>query len=405
MKRIFSLLLVVVMLVSCADSSSVPQGEKVKIDSIQTTSEEFAKQLESVSNITAAEDMQVVLPSAERLYEFYEHSPAKEMPETFEQKFKALFAQLFPKTRFDGKLMYYQATDGSIKQYSFDDKDSRQAYTAWYDDEKGSEPERAFLLVQPPGISSGLVNFNKGEFCRQYLAAAGLNERPRLELYTPDRNIGENGEYVPMLEGKKVSENDKIKLSDAELALSRAQENYENYISTLSIYKGKPFGVKVISAEAYRLPNRDFSCLKFELARCYEGVCFDRGSTVPSGYSPSLFQGTMIKSTEADSFYGSSLDMQITDKTEFDEVITLAQAAKIIGSELTTEVTFSAQKAELVYCAGVPEKYEWENDRHKVAPAWKLTLYNANDNYYYYCYVDAKDGGNFRYAAKEKAEK
>lgn len=405
MKRIFSLLLAAIMLTSCANSSSVPQGEKVKIDSIQTTSEEFAKQLESVNNITAAEDMQVVLPSAERLYEFYEQSPAKEMPDTFEQKFKALFAQLFPKTRFDEKLMYFQATDGTIKPYSFDDEQSRQAYTAWYDDEKGSDPERAFLLVQPPGISSGLVNFNKGEFCRQYLAAAGSNERPRLELYAPNRNIGENGEYVPMLLGEKVSPSDTVKLSDAELTLSQAQENYEKYIISLCIYNGKPFGVKVTSAQAYRLPNSQVSCLMFELARCYEGVCFDSGSTVPSGYSPSLFQGTMIKSTEADSFYGSSLDMQITDKTEFDEVITLAQAAKIIGSELTTEVTFSAQKAELVYCAGAPEKYEWENDRHKVAPAWKLTLFNANDNHYYYCYVDAKDGGNFRYAAKEKTDK
>lgn len=38
-----------------------------------------------------------------------------------------------------------------------------------------------------------------------------------------------------------------------------------------------------------------------------------------------------------------------------------------------------------------------ENQSSKIEPSWRLTLYNPKDQLAYVCYVDAIDGGNFRY--------
>jgi len=72
-----------------------------------------------------------------------------------------------------------------------------------------------------------------------------------------------------------------------------------------------------------------------------------------------------------------------------------------ISESLTESVIFDVKTIELVYV----RKYVTDENGHinidtyenRITPAWRITAINTNDSLTYMCYVDAADGGNFRY--------
>ena len=65
-------------------------------------------------------------------------------------------------------------------------------------------------------------------------------------------------------------------------------------------------------------------------------------------------------------------------------------------------MTFEVRAAELVYAQKPIKTKDGYIDTNgypmNVLPVWKLTLYNPNDMYTYYCYLTA-DGEDFSYCA------
>lgn len=83
------------------------------------------------------------------------------------------------------------------------------------------------------------------------------------------------------------------------------------------------------------------------------------------------------------------------------EIFSLESVIRYISKKMTKHVTFTVRKIELVYSQKDKKTKEGyvdiENRSARMKPAWKLTLENDNDELSYICYIDAVDGGNFRY--------
>lgn len=412
MKRLFTFILCAVLLTGCTASSSKPQStDRIGVEKLSQSGDDLLSALDSIKNLEASDIMQITAPQAEKLYEFTFTSVKEDEPKAAIEHFKSLFSELFGDAAFDGKMLKCVAsTDSGAEVISVSDNMADilsgriKTNMFFYDDTQSSAQKRAFLLAQS-GISSGLLNFSRGEFCTEYLRCTNSQQRPSLELFAPDMNVGERGEYVPMMQSEAVKSSDTVRLIDKEVTVSQAAQAFEKSIEGLSIYKNAAFGIKCLNARKYTLPASQVCCLQFDIRLTYKGTQLDDCPVTPDGYDFFWGSGYMIRSSGADHVYTAGLEFEISDEKPIDSIISLGEAARIISAQLTDQVVFKVESAELVYSQRSPKQQNWGEDSRATAPAWKLTLFNANDNHYYYCYVDAKDGGNFRYAAKEKTDK
>ena len=110
----------------------------------------------------------------------------------------------------------------------------------------------------------------------------------------------------------------------------------------------------------------------------------------------------MIKKGEVESFQDCTPNVIIENAKGYNSIVSFESAVKRISGELTGEVTFEVRAAELVYAQKPIKTKDGYIDTNgypmNVLPVWKLTLYNPNDMYTYYCYLTA-DGEDFSYCA------
>ena len=109
----------------------------------------------------------------------------------------------------------------------------------------------------------------------------------------------------------------------------------------------------------------------------------------------------MALTDDVDVIYGYYRKQNINSVASFKKIIPIQKALQSISGSLSNAVVFDLKRIELVYTQK-PSKDKngyiaLENNDIFVSPARKISLYNPNDNYDYICYVDAKDGNNFRY--------
>ena len=136
----------------------------------------------------------------------------------------------------------------------------------------------------------------------------------------------------------------------------------------------------------------------------YKGIDFDgiNGTSSytegDSGYQIFCY-GSMINSFEVDSIYNIPVSFRYIDEKESYDMISAAEAVKLVSKEMSQTVEFELRKVELVYFvesingkSTMPEDLSLETKA-----SWKLSLYNKNDRITYVCYVNAEDGGNFHY--------
>ncbi len=81
-----------------------------------------------------------------------------------------------------------------------------------------------------------------------------------------------------------------------------------------------------------------------------------------------------------------------------EQIVTASYAAKQISSHLSDRVNFEVQDITLLYSQEQVSKMMTSpaDSERRVTLSWRFTLRNENDGINYVCYVDAKNGGNFR---------
>lgn len=109
----------------------------------------------------------------------------------------------------------------------------------------------------------------------------------------------------------------------------------------------------------------------------------------------------MLESSGVDIVYGYYRLQTMESVSSYDSIISFEEAISKISEKLSDNVEFEVQRIDFVYTQKPNKTSEGyidiENYSAIVEPAWKFTLYNPNDSLTYVCYVDAKDGENFRY--------
>ena len=262
--------------------------------------------------------------------------------------------------------------------------------------------EPKFLGISSPA-GSDLFRFNRGGFVRQFFD----DDVPFLETVTPEQFAAYEGTYLP--DSQEV-----FPLSDGDCAIRDAVQVFEKYVNSIPLSDEPVANLAVMRVNVLKTESGS-NLFHFVCTSKYKDIPFDYRDL--SGYSGEsstqgetgvtlTVSGCMTEGRNVESLDGLPRIWNITDEKPVAERISAARAVQIVSENLSANVPFLLQSAELVYTAAQPEEKELASEISlDTKPAWKLTLYNTNDQRYYVCYADAADGRNFRYYAYAEVSK
>lgn len=277
-------------------------------------------------------------------------------------------------------------------------------YTPHFDSDQKSQAENNIFIEFTSPVGSDLSNFNRGVLADYYYTQNGGENDVFLETFGP----WFFGKSICTLEPDSGAE---YMLTDGNTVKVRdAVEFFEEYVNSIPLAHKSSMDMKVVEVEVIELTGDKYA-YQFNTTHALDSILFDsitNGSIMRGGegYSYFMGHGSMVTSNEVDYLYGMARTLVVYDEQVHTEGISFAEALKTVEDGLSDNVSFKITRAEFVYSPmqvkdpNVPPE---ENLRETKA-SWKITLYNTNDSRLYTCYVDAIDGGNFRYYSSEPDE-
>lgn len=442
MKKIsvLSLLLTAsVLLNACASQknnekeNSAAYPEKISVaQATQISDEELISHINSFDNFIAAEDFYSSLNSIESdaVYEYLSFIPntsEADMQECYDQ-FIEMFEYIFPDREMKDDYFLYIGGSSTLEYGDFDEEGyvdiikNFNKVSDYYDQivsgEEGNvgftydetwfrTPEMAqwndyicLSLPSPYGYGAAEINKGKaaylsGKVTSDIVDVKGIEVYPILESYDPITYFECVGTYSP-------DSTESYKLTDKETPINEAVVFYEEYIRQLPCPGDPTVDTCVVEVKVLKLDEQTYGYY-YKTAGRYNGVPFDtinEGSMSEFKYDFSGGYGFMLESNDVDVICSFRRLQEMDNVIEYKEIVSLQKAIEIMNQNLTAEVDFEVQKAELVYneqYITVGGRINMETYERNVVPSWKVTMHNSNDNKTYVCYVDAKDGGNFDY--------
>lgn len=419
MKKTILILLALITIVSTfsacnnqeqIESNNSSKTQTLTVSELTRDTDTLKSIVNSCENLVASDEMEVVIPEIDSIYTFNAEFTEQQDFQTQYAQFCQLFQSLYDDYVMNEDYLFYtreysdsyeEFTDYPTVKDNFDNLNSgNESCNSLFYDETWYRDMTEW--TSPVSLSIGksmeydTIAFNRGKAVELGGKVEGIY--PCLDCYSPYDSFECIGTYSP-------DSTEKFQLSDKEIAVCDAVEFYENYINSLS-YPAEPtmqmkvqeVNVLAISENTYGyafIVTKEYCDLTFDYIRTSHNTNY-KGC---ENYNCIYLIGFMVESDEVD--IGSALyRTQITDKTEIG-VVPVETAIEKVSTELSDYVKFEVSSIELVYTR-IPEKtpegyIDVETPSASVAPAWKLTIYNPNDQLYYCCYVDAADSGNFRY--------
>lgn len=196
------------------------------------------------------------------------------------------------------------------------------------------------------------------------------------------------GSYTPDSE-------DSFKLLDKETSIKDAVAFFKNYVDNLPCSIEPYFSINVNNVQVYKV-EEGLYCYQYTTSKKYDEIPFDYSVSGSSGGrgNSDLGIGAMIKSSDVDFIYGTFKLSTVIEEKEFPfkETVPFEKAVRIVFDKMTDYVKFEVIAAQLVYCTNDDiGNGMLGGTKEPVFPAYKLTLYNPNDHYYYLCFVNALD--------------
>ncbi len=408
MKRLAAMVLCAALLFGCAqNSSSQTEKDPVETDSgynvsapqievCALTQEQIKSTLDGQKNFKAAQDMIINIPTKAPVLEFDTKTPYipdwEQDFDTLYARFKETFTYLFGDKKFDEDCLYYHGKGSEEK---------------W--DEQG---EQTAFLRRVKNDMQKLKDNDGGSVYLEYDEGYGRQDKTGCAMLTfgPDAELNAVGmmsrrtaqldesevEGVYSPDSKKT-----FSLSGEQVSVKEAAEFFESYIDKAPCPKNRNCTLKVSAVEVIRLGEE--YAYHFLCSRVIKGVYTESPSTVGNNrYYQHTSEGYMIKKGDVESFQDCTPNVIIENAKAYDSIVSFETAVGRISDELTSEVTFEVRAAELVYSQKPIKTKDGYIDVNgypmNVLPVWKLTLYNPNDMYTYYCYLTA-DGKDFSYCA------
>lgn len=434
MKRLLYLMCCAVLLAGCANNSGssvsdsehtirvedvangIYDGDYVEYENSRNDMSESKAVgiINSFANLTASENMYINIPEGiDHISEFtMSFSPRQDNAE-FYNDFRKMFDYLFPDREFNDGALYYYGKNSYVayengecvkEPYTVNEKydeiiSGEEPVTYFYYTDNDTEKDEYTFLEFASPIGNDLSNFNKGISAKVYCAATGMNV-PFLETFIPPMFAEYVGTYQP-------DSTESFKLVDKETAINDAVLFYENYINTLPYPQSPTTNICVKEVDVYKITEETY-CYMFINTPIYDNIPFDyirSGQSYRNGENFHFFisHGCMAVSDDVDHAYGIHRSMIMKDKVQYDTMISFESAVKIVSENMSSQVLFEVVSAELAYCSeSDTDAPSPEETTMKTFTAWKIQLYNINDNKNYICYVNAKDGTNFCYYTYEQ---
>lgn len=392
------------------------------ISILTLSDDEIRRIINAQPNFTCAEDLYVNIPKSASVYTFstygvqvpqFDYTAAQ-----YKKDFEALFKYLFPDREINPdhlKYSKYIGYDYEREDYIFDEGYVRDNETLpdgvefIYDE----TPEGPTIWNNPVymemkaelGVGSGVVN--KGEaahlvgkiaFDETRLEWVPADTFIRLSAFEPDDHFESVGRYSPQSEKS-------FPLLDGEMRICDAAEFFENYVNNAPISTGLQRNTRtsVYSVEVLRINDAAYGYY-FTTVPQFQGVNYEPviyGSRSEYNYDPTGGEAFMIRRGDVDyihCLYGNEWSFNVEPCKE---IVSIETAVKNISDMLTDGVTFEIISVEFVYvqqyCKDELGHINIDTYEANITPAWRITAGNPNDNRTYMCYVDAKDGENFRY--------
>lgn len=370
--------------------------------------DEIRQAINAQPNFKCADNLYVMAPESASVYEYTTYStrvpqfvyPAEQYRKDFEQTFK----YFFPDREIDPNYLKYSI-------YNWDTHETEEGYVS---DKEELPDDVRFTYDETPenpltrndgvymqmyhviGCGGGFIN--KGEAAR----LSGIRQYDGVQGYMPLTHYPIDfptvATYAPQSE-------ESYRLLDGEMRICDAVKFFEEYINNAPISTGLVRNCRTVvyNVKVLRIGDGIYGYY-FRTVEQFRGVNYEPaifGSKSLYDYSGSSGQALMIRSDDIDfisEYYGSdwTADMRFCES-----VISPETAIKTISGKLSDSVTFEVKTVEFVYVL----KYAADEQGHinietyegSVTPAWRITMQNLNDDLTYSCYVDAKDGENFRY--------
>lgn len=413
---------------ACSDSSETEnknsdnQVSKNAVANICSLSNgEIIEEINGYDNLYTNDNLYVNVPTESCLYEYISKGSTNFDFKEYYDQFLSIYNYLFPDHEMNQDYFFYTGENSTV-EYDENGKLVRNLNNVedYYDSLANGTEGRVNLLYDETWnmdvtewtspiclelgspIGYGYAVINKGNAA--YLSGMiddpdqGIRRYPILESYDPIDYFKVVGIYSP-------NSSKSFKLTDKTVSIKDGVDFFEEYVNNLPYPENATIDVAV--SEVYVLEiGEDLFGYYFLTSGEYNNVPFDymRNNISFSKFENYVFSGGngfMLESNDVDVVYSLRRLQVIESPINIPEVISLDIAIKIVSESLTSNIQFEVQKIDFVYS----EKMMTDNDGNidyetfarNVSPSWKITLYNANDSLTYVCYVDAKDGGNFRY--------
>lgn len=378
--------------------------------------------INAAPNMHASDHLYLNVPQTAILAHYITSAPVEPVQsfETDYNQFLTMFEYLFPNHVLDSDYLFYfggssqlRYEDGVLVQDfkrvkdCYDDlmADKEGEVGLLYDETWVENPTEwndfvCFETGTPTGYGFTVINKGKAEEISGTIWSekSGYGFYPIMESYDPAGYFERVASYSPK---STVS----YRLLDKEVPINEAVEFFEQYINHLPYPQEANLTTKVVAVDVLKL-NHDTYGYYFLTAQGLHDIPFDhiRSGTSHSDFDYSFGTGNafIVESNDVDVVYGYFCQQLIHSPRVCQTCISLEEAIGLISKSLTQYVDFEVQNIELIYSIKYITTEQGYVDTASgspriIAPAWKFTLFNANDSLTYVCYVDAEDGSNFRY--------
>lgn len=371
------------------------------ISVLTLSKDEIRQAINAQPNFNCTENLYVNIPERASVYEFAAygvHVPQFDYTAAqYKKDFEELFSYLFPDREIDLNCLKYSkylGYDYAKQDYIFDEGFVRDndnlpdGVNFIYDGDVYLETNSEI------GVGSGLVN--KGE-AAEIAFENSLDSDFSLSGFEPDDYFESVGIYSPQSEKS-------YPLLDGEMRICDAVAFFEDYVNNAPISTGlqRNLRTRVYNVEVLKVNDKYgyyFTTVAELRGVGYEPVIY--GTVSEYSYDPTRGEAFMIRRGDVDyihCFYGSEWTFDVKPRGE---IVPVETAIKNMSDKLTAAVTFDVISIEFVYV----QQFVRDEQGHinidtyeaKITPAWRITAGNLNDNHTYMCYVDAADGGNFRF--------
>lgn len=380
---------------------SVPSLPDIPRQKLSELRSELDAQTETVKgseygNLHLSEDFVVKVPDTNVLYDLTFTSPKADFQkyyEKFDKTFDKEFGNIY--TREDKEKLYHIVID-PLGDYNTD-----ESLLVNYYDKLISGEQDEFYGIYVDTDKAYLVMFTFGN------GIYGLNHdgiRTRANPDEPPRSVALSfaSSYFDIAKNYlDLDSEDRFEILDGELSVKEAVESAKKITSENNYSWGGDLEPDVYQVKVFDIGGGKYG-FSFTMAPSYKGVLFDVFESQNDGgasyrkkefkhkYELYAVNAFMMENGKFDAFTGGREEYSVTEKAEYDSVISFKDAVQMLSDKTGAGMDMSLSRAELIYT----RMYSVSEDNSVTAafPVWKFRCYNETDGYKYIFYINAVNG-------------